>query len=186
MKRNLIAVAALAALFSAPVLATEHEGWVYNGLSGLGDVDEDQFSDDSFSSNMNIGYSWGVVGVEVGYTFFGDFEDKVNVGNTQIKTELDVSGWNLGVNVNGDLNESWSIQGRAGVFGWDADAKVESGGLRVDADDDGTDWYAGVSIDWNWSKRSSIGFGYTYYSVGGDDDLDAGIHLYGLHSEFRF
>jgi hypothetical protein len=86
-------VAAVAALFSAPVFATEHTGWVYNGNTGWGQVDEDQFDDVSFSSSTNLGYRWGIVGVEVGYAWIGEFEDKIDVGNTQIKTELDVSGW---------------------------------------------------------------------------------------------
>ena len=146
MKRNLIAVAVLAALFSAPVFATEHTGWVYNGNTGWGQVDEDQFDDTSFSSSTNLGYRWGIVGVEVGYAWLGEFEDNVDVGNTSIKTELDVSGWTAGITLNGDLSDKWSMQGRVGAFMWDADAKLAVGNSQVRFSDDQTDWYAGVNL----------------------------------------
>ena len=185
MKRNLIAVAVVAALFSAPVFATEHTGWVYNGNTGWGHVDEDQFNDTSFSSSTNIGYRWGIVGVEVGYAWIGDFQDDVTVANTKIKTELEVSGWTAGINLNGDISDKWSMQGRIGAFAWDADAKLAVGNTQVKFSDDQTDWYAGVTVTYTWSKRYSIGLGYTYLDVGGDA-IDAGIHLVGVASEYRF
>ena len=186
MKRNILAVAVLAAMFSAPALAMEHEGWLYNGSTGWATVNEDELDDVELASSTNLGYRWGMFGVEGGYTFFNDFEDHVDVGGTRIKTDLNVDGWTLGVNANFDLSPRWSFQARGGAFFWDGDAHVSAGNVRLKVSDDGTDWYGGVALDYNWSKRASIGIAYTYYSLGGGDGFDAGLNLLGFHSEFRF
>ena len=177
MKSKFLALTALAALISAPAFAAEHEGWVYNGLTGVGSVSAGGYDGNSFSTNMNIGYRWGVVGLEVGYVSFGQWDDTVS----GVKVDLDVSGWSGGVNFNGNIDDKWSVQGRVGAFGWNADGHARSGTTRVSFSDDGNDWYAGASINYNWSERSSIGLGYTYYGIDNDS-----ASLWGLSSEFRF
>lgn len=186
MKSNFLALAVLAAAFSAPAFATEHEGWVYNGLTGMGSASADlgsgrELSDDTFSSNPNIGYRWGTFGLEAGFALFGKYERNFSgVGDSKLK----VNGWNVGANVNSDISDKWSVQGRVGVFGWNADLDfdfVNPAIADLSASDSGNDYYAGASIDYKWSKRSSFGLGYTYFKAG-----DADVSLWGLHSEFRF
>jgi hypothetical protein len=181
MNCKYIACALLAALSATPALANEQHGWVYNGLTGLASVSEDQLDDRSFGSNSSIGYRWGVVGVEVGYASFGKFKDSLMVGATPVRIDSQVDGWNAGVNFNHTLNDKWSLQGRVGMFGWNADGHVDDGSTRLAASDSGKDWYAGASIDYNWRKRSSIGLGYTRFKLD-----DAAVNLVGMHSEFRF
>ena len=163
--------------------AKEHEGWVYNGLSGWGSASLDELDADSFSSNPTFGYRWGDIGVEVGYGWFGDFDDEYDIGTHHIDAEASLSGWNFGVNFNHDMSERWSVQGRGGVFTWDVDGSLHDSVLAsvVDFDDDGTDWYAGGSITYRTTKRSSLGLGYTHFAAG-----DADVDLWGLSTEFRF
>ena len=187
MKRNLLALAAVAALFSTPVFAAEYEGWVYNGLTGWSMVSEDNLDDSELGSDSSIGYRWGMFGVDVGYMYFSEFSDKV--GN--VKVDADPGGWTVGVNFNANISDNWSFQGRTGVFSWDANEHVAIGGVRVKRDDSSNDWYGTLSLDYNFgapsgffSKHSSIGLGYAYYHLGGDTNID--INVWGLHSEYRF
>jgi hypothetical protein len=181
LTRSLAALLLFAAASCAQ--AKEHEGWVYNGLSGWGSASLDGLDDSSFSSNPTIGYRWGNFGVEVGYGWFGDFEEDFDSGTHHIQTEATLRGINFGANFNHDLSDRWSLQGRAGMFTWDVDGSLDDSLLAgvVDFDDDGTDWYAGGSITYRTTKRSSVGLGYTHFAAG-----DADIDLWGLSTEFRF
>jgi hypothetical protein len=181
MKRNLLALAAVAALFSTPVFATaDFQGWAYNGMTGWGSFDGNHIKDSGWASNPTIGYRWGTFGIDAGYAWFGNFQDKV--GN--VKVDFDLGGWTAGVNVNGDLSDKWAVQGRVGVFGWDASAHTNVAGVRVKESDNGTDYYIGVAIDYNFTKRYSLGLGYAYYNVGGAANASVGV--FGVTSEFRF
>lgn len=181
MNHKYIACALLAALFASPVFAGEQTGWVYNGLTGVASVDEDGLGDQSFGSNSSIGYRWGRFGVEVGYASFGKFKDSLLIGGGQVQVDAKVDGFNAGVNFNHDIDDKWSLQARAGVFDWRVDGHVADATGSVAYDEKGNDWYAGASIDYRWRKRSSIGLGYTRFSL---DNTPVG--LWGVHSEFRF
>jgi hypothetical protein len=185
MRANHLLTRTLAAilLFGAATCAQakDHEGWVYNGLSGWGNADLEELDASSFSSNPNIGYRWGAIGIEVGYGWFGDFEDDFDVGASQFDVDASLGGWNAGLNFNHQFAERWSIQGRGGLFTWDVDGSIDDGTIEVDFDDDGTDWYLGGSITFEATKRTSIGLGYTHFAAGEGD-----VDLWGMSTEFRF
>jgi len=181
MDRKYFVPAVLVALLSGPAFAAEHKGWVYDGLTGWSSVNDSGLSDNAFASNSNIGYRWGEFGIEVGHSFFGKFKDSSVVGGTTVDVDTKVDGWNAGINVNHDINEKWSVQGRIGVFDWNADGHAASGASSARFSDSGNDWYGGVSLDHKWRDSSSLGFGYTYFKANG-----ANIHLWGLHTEHRF
>ena len=179
---TLAAAVALGLLSAMPAHATEHTGWIYNGLTGIGSVSEDGLKDSGLSSNSNIGYRWGPIGVELGHTFFSTFKDETVNGTLTTDTRARFKGWNAGVNLNHDLSDKWSVQARAGAFAWHVEGSVDDNVLTaVKFDDKGSNWYAGAAIDYTWRKRSSIGLGYTHYKAGSTD-----LDLWGLHSEFRF
>ena len=144
-------------------------------------LDEDVLSDSSLGTNSSIGYRWGKFGVEVGMTYFQQFEDELLVGGTPIELDASFDGWTAGMNYNRQLSDRWSMQGRAGLFDWSADGHVAEAGTRLEFDDSGTDYYAGFSVDYAWTRRSSVGLGYSFFKVG-----DSSINLWGFHSEFRF
>jgi hypothetical protein len=181
MNRELCLLPLLALLFCGRTSASEYHGWVYNGLTGWSSARDQGLSDDTFGSDSSIGYRWRRIGIEVGHVFFGGFKDSQVVGGTNVDIDSKIDGWNVGLDFNRNLNEKWSMQGRIGVFDWNDDGHVVSGASRVRFGDSGNDWYAGVSIDHKWRKRSGIGFGYTYFKAG-----DAKIPLWGVHSEYRF
>jgi opacity protein-like surface antigen len=207
MKKTMLVLGLLAALGSAAAPAAEHTGWVYDGLIGSGSTSENnvagsgfRFSDNAFSSNANIGYRWGWFGVEAGYSYFDKFKDSFTVpngfgGSTTFGVDTKVRGWNAGVNLNHNFTENWSVQGRGGVFGWDTKSSVSDGFTQLRQTDNGTDWYAGASLDYSfdadsgWLSHSSLGLGYTYYKISGNTfsaALSPHINMWGLHSEFRF
>ena len=174
-----IAILLLAAV-AAQAQAKEHEGWVYNGHTGWATASYGGLDDSAFASDSSFGYRWGGIGVELGHAWFADF-DESGTGTPAIRTEASFSGWNAGLNFNHDLNDRWALQLRGGLFAWDVEGKVDNGLVEVDFDDDGSDWYAGASVTWQWRKRSSIGLGYTHYRAG-----DADIDVWGVQSEYRF
>ena len=181
MNRKLSLLLLLAGGFSGRAFATEHEGWVYNGLTGWSFAHENGLSDNNLGSNSSIGYRWGAVGIEVGHVFFGTFKDQQVVAGATVDVDSKIDGWNAGLDFNHDLDDKWSMQGRIGLFDWNGKGHVIAGTSRARFSDSGSDWYAGVSIDHQWRKRSGIGFGYTYFKAG-----DAKIHVWGLHTEYRF
>jgi hypothetical protein len=181
MIRKQVALAVCAALFAAPTIAREHQGWTYDGLTGGGWISDNDLSDTALASTSNLGYRWGAVGFEVGHVYFGTFEDSSTFSGTTVNVDSHIDGWTVGLNATHDINEKWSVQGRIGVFDWNAEGHVASGASRVRFSDSGNDWYLGASIDHKWRKHSDIGFGYTYFKVN-----DANIGLWGVHSEYRF
>jgi opacity protein-like surface antigen len=187
MKRHLTAAIVATLLASTPALAAEHEGWFVNGMLGSASVDEDSINDDQYSADINLGYRWGLFGVEGGYVGFGSFDDTVSfpapVGD--IDTDLDLDGFKLGINLNANLNDHWSVMAHGGAFFWNADAHIARNGLRVSADADATDWYAGVGIDYNFNPNFSLGLGYDFYELS-DGDFDSSIDTFGLRAEVRF
>jgi hypothetical protein len=184
MRRNLsLSLAALLLLgVASQAQAKEFKGFVYNGQTGWASVKYSGLEDDALGSNSNIGYRWGFVGVEVGHVWFSTFEDDRHYPTADYETEADIGGWNAGLTFNSDLNDKWAVQLRAGAFNWDLDGSVDSTlPSHLDLEDDGTDWYVGASATWNWTKRSSIGIGYTRYRA---DKTD--IDVIGFSSEYRF
>ena len=185
--KHLTAVIATTLLASTPAMAAEHEGWFLDGLLGLGSVNERGIDDNANSANVNLGYRWGMVGVEGGFVNFGDFKDTVRnpapIGD--FSTDLGIDGWKLGVNLNANLSDNWSVLAHGGAFFWSADGHLAQNGVRVGYNDDATDWYAGVGIDYNFNKNWSLGLGYDYYKLS-DGPIDTSINTVGLRGEVRF
>ena len=109
MKLTLALAVALGLICAMPAHASEHTGWIYNGLTGEASVSEDGLKDSSLSSNSNIGYRWGPIGVELGHTFFSTFKDETVIGTLTIDSRARFKGWNAGVNFNHDLSDKWSL-----------------------------------------------------------------------------
>jgi opacity protein-like surface antigen len=191
MKKLQIAAALIAALAapSAFAQATDRTGFFIEGRGGSASVSEDEFDDTTTAFQFNGGYRWGAIGIEGGYATFNDFEDNFNGLN--INAALD--GFTLGINGRYNFTPQWYLAGRVGAFFWDADANtavcVVAGTNRVctlaEADTDGTDFYAGASVGYDFNEMFSMGVAYDYFGADGDD-VTLDTNVFSLTGEVRF
>jgi OOP family OmpA-OmpF porin/outer membrane immunogenic protein len=185
MKTSLYAVGLAAALLCSPAMASS---WGTSSYTGLGYIDEDEIDDDAFSSNFSLVWRWNdSLGIEGGYTKFGDFEGEFNTVEGRGDAELSVDGFTLGLNFLSRTSNNWYITGRAGVWMWDAELDVNVPGVVIvdDLDTDGTDFYFGAGFGYMFSPRFGAGLGATYYTIDVDDS-DTGLYIIGLNTTFTF
>ena len=167
----------LAGLFAAPVAMAQDAGFFVEGRGGSASVDEDEFDDTTTAFLIGGGYRWEAFGVEAAYVSFNDFEDEAF--GLDANAELD--GWTLGVNGKAHFADQWYISGEVGAFFWSADVDsviCESPGncARISGDDDGTDFYAGVGLGYDFSEQFSVGVAYDYFGASADDvNLDNNV-----------
>ncbi len=135
MKRQTSAWAALiTAVFLIPAAAQAESGLYVAGSIGSANLEEsfDDFDvdDDVEAYRLLAGWQFSdMFSLEAGYQNFGDFEERVDLGGTIARTVLTADGWTLGGTVGAPISESFSLFGRAGVFMWDADVRVD--GIRA-------------------------------------------------------
>ena len=156
---------------------------------GVG-VDEDQLDDSDTTLALTGGYRWGWLGVEVGYADFGAYEEDFR-GFLEDDTPITVisiaelQGWTAGLNVRAPLSDKWSLTGRAGVFAWDTNAFTDVPTFdRIDLDDDGTDWYAGIGVAYSVTEKFDLGLAYDHYRASGDY-FDLAPDVFSATAEFR-
>ncbi len=183
-KHSLYVVGLAAALLCGPAMAGS---WGTSGYTGLGFIDEDELDDNAFSSSSSLVWRWNDnLGIEGGYTRFGDFEGDFDTTAGRGKAELGIDGFTLGLNFLSRTGGDWYITGRAGVWAWDSELKVEvPGTARLDLDSDGNDFYIGAGIGYMFSERFGAGLGGTYYTVDVDDS-DTGLYIIGVNTTYTF
>jgi len=185
MKSSDLRVLGLVALLASNVATAG--SFETSNYTGLAYIDENELDDDSFSSSLSLVYRFtDTLGVEGGYTTFGEFENKFDTVEGDGKIKADVDGFTLGLNVEGDLGDTWYMTGRIGVWMWDAESTLKiPGSATLNADDDGTDLYAGAAIGYKFTQRWRAGLGATYYSLD-VDSADTSVFLVGLHTSWKF
>ena len=161
--------------------------WATSSYTGLGYIDEDQFNDESFSSSFNLVYRFNeTLGIEGGYTSFGDFKNTFGTGATRAKAEASIDGFSLGLNMLVDVSDAWYITGHAGLWSWNADAKISvTGAPTIRGDDNGTDFFAGGAFGYKFTERWGAGLGVTYYGVDVNNN-GSGVYIVGLNTGYRF
>lgn len=185
MNSNLLKVLGLAAVMASS--AASAGSWETSNYTGLGYIDEDGLDDESFSSSLSLVYRFtDTLGVEGGYTMFGEFEDKFAAVEGTAKVKSDIDGFTLGLNAEGDLGDKWYMTGRIGLWMWDGETTLKiPGSATLKGDDDGTDLYAGAAIGYKFTERWRAGLGATYYSIDLDDS-DTSVLLVGAHTSWKF
>lgn len=191
MKKIHLAVALIAALAapSAFAQATDHTGFFVNGSVGSGNVSEGNFSDTGTAWQLNGGYRWGTFGIEGGYADFANLSDTAE----GLDVNAALNGFTLGANGRFNFAEQWYLSGRAGFFFWDADANAAvcavAGTNRVcnliEADTDGTDYYVGFGLGYDFNEQFSLGVAYDYFAAE-DNDLKLNTNTYSITGEVRF
>ena len=213
MKQIYALCSAVLMVGAPPVCAHEgadEEGFRASFGAGQARVDEQYGSDQATLLRGAIGYTWGGVGVEVGgMRSTKDFEARRNFGPDAplVKTRVGASGVTLGMNVRSQLGDNWYMSARAGVLLWDVEvqaalcnaecAQSQRGRL------DGSDFYAGGGLGYDFSQRYGVSLSYELYRVslhhgqlseigyegvppGESHDLDMDVQALMLSSEFRF
>ncbi len=183
--KSLLVMLGIASLVAAGPASAN--GFFTDSYTGLGYVDEDEVDDETFSSHFSVGYAFSENwGAEIGYVSFGDFEGS----SDGIDGSLELDGFSAGINLFAPLDNDWYIGGHGGAWFWDGEVELSDGTTTIEFDDDGTDFYAGVSVGYNFFERWSAGLGFTYYGydVTGDDDadFDSGVYIVGFHTHYRF
>lgn len=179
-KRSLILLA-LAGLFITPMASAGN--WETSSYTGFGYIDEAGIDDNSFSGSTSLVYRFNeTLGIEGGYTRFGDFKDT----NGGIKAEAGIDGFSVGLNALVNMSNSWYFTGHIGVWRWSSDLKVTAPGVAtIRADDNGTDLYAGAALGYNFTERFGAGLGGTYYTVDLGNN-STGVYIVGLNTHYSF
>ena len=180
-KWTLPALASAACLL--PVFALADSGLYLAGSIGTANLEEDfdgfTVSDDVEAFRILGGWQFGdTLGIEAGYQNFGDFEETIDLGGTLARTVLTADGWTIGGTLGMPVGEQFSLFGRAGVFVWDADVRVD--GIRAAVDDDSNPYYGGgAKVD--ITPSFSLVGDWTRYEL---DDVDSDVISLGF--EYRF
>ena len=191
MKFKIVALALAlgAAMTATTVSAQDYDGFFLQGKIGSASSTESDFDDDVTMFEFNGGYRWGIFGIEGGYVDFGDFEGF----DESFDLDGNISGWTLGGNIRATFADSWYFGARAGAFFWDGDADFvlcvnpsPPGTCSVvESDIDGTDFYAGASVGYDFNPQFSLGVAYDYYGAE-DGDIELSANAISLVGEVRF
>lgn len=176
-KRSL--AAALAAALCAPVYAqSDFDPYGYvGGDFGYFRVeteefpnDDDEVKDNRFSYKLRAGGRINeVLGLEAGFTDFGEVED----GSSTYTAD----GYTLAALGHIPLGERASIYGKLGQFFWDSEA--ESGPFR--RTNDGNDTFYGVGLELPVGEATTFNLGYDRYTL---EDTDVDLASAGLNLQF--
>ena len=131
MTNKHIAMAFLLAIAVTPLSADAGEGFYAGASIGRANLsdDFDGLAVDDDSTAFRIVGGWRVnqhFALEIGYHDFGDFEQNIDSAGATGKVNLSADGFTFGVTGSIPVSERFSLFGRAGVFFWDGNAKINN------------------------------------------------------------
>ena len=193
MKKTALALAVgIGSLIAGTATAQDaSNGLFIDGRVGSASIDEDDFDDEASTFQINGGYRWNGLGIEAGYVKFSEFEGEVEESGENFELDADIDGFMIGLNGRTNFGDSpWYMSGRLGAFLWEADAQAvvpstENEFIVVNADEDGTDLYAGVGVGYDFSDTFSMGLAYDYFGPG-KDDVSLQTNTLSVTGEVRF
>jgi len=190
MRTKLLTLALIlgGALATTSVAAQELDGLFLQGRIGSASSSADDFDDEVSSFQITGGFRWGAFGLEGGYVDFSGFEGE----NRNLDLDADISGFTLGGNFRTSFADSWFFGARVGAFFWEADADTvvpsstsPNTFLVVRREADAVDFYAGVSVGYDFNEKFSLGVSYDYFGPE-DDDISLETNVLSLVGEVRF
>ena len=151
----------------------------------------DGFDDSDTSFGVSVGYQIApTVAFEVGYADFGN-------GSAQLSGEtLDPQqyhqlfksvspilpqGFNMGLRFTLADYQGWRFSVPVGMLIWEAEINSYSNGQRLKTQFDGTDWYTGLQLDYQFDPRWSAGVGVNYIALAPND-----ISSYQVSVKYQF
>jgi len=137
------------------------------GMIGMGKTDYDASALSTFDDPMGFEFVAGFdtsdrISVEIGIVQFGEADDGIP------------PEWHLkadGIVISGlyktDVSEDAEVFLQLGLNMWDAELSED--GLGVIAEDDGTDIFYGIGLNFMTNEKFSLGVRYNNYDFDGDD-----------------
>lgn len=186
---------ALALGLPASATAGEEKGWYIGG--GLGqsksDVDEAQFDSLSASSSTTSdekdNSAWKLFGgyqfnrnwaVELAYVDLGKATAKQTVVSGSVNVDFEANGWNIAGVGTLPLSQSFSLNGKLGVFRWDRDYKCTRASGTTNCNTpanrsaSGTDLSYGVGLGHALTKQTSLRLEWERFKDLGDENKTRG------------
>ncbi|MFC4307683.1 choice-of-anchor D domain-containing protein [Steroidobacter flavus] len=158
-------------------VAADLQAWGFTGSNiDLGDTNRDAYR---VFAGYRLTQHWGV---EVGYTDLGEVSSSasasVPAGQAAtyahaLAAALPVapSGYEASVSYRYPFTPSLALSARAGVWKWESEQRATFGNQRVTLKPDGTDALFGISGDWTFATRWSVGLEASRYKTN-EEDVD--------------
>jgi OmpA-OmpF porin, OOP family len=176
VRNVLLLVVALAPMFAN---AATDDGIYVGGSLGRGGRDFDPTTN---VFNLDVGYHWSWLAVEAGYVDFKRTNSNTFLDPVPLSYGFKENGFTAGVAGHWGIVSNWYLSARTGAFFW-REAFYESpiGKKASVTRADGTSWYAGIGVGYDFTKNFSLGLNYDWYDA---DQYTA--HVPSLKAEFRF
>jgi len=181
--RIFAAWAVIACLAAVPAAADDHTGVFLSVSGGKADLREKvdrlnldqlgidiQLDGDSPAWSVSGGYQLNrYFGARVGYVDFQTFDEILDAGGTVAMpdVELDLEGWQVGLDAWMPVTDWVSLAAHAGYMDWRSNLKVGEFGLEEK--DSGTDPFFGGGLELHLGSHVGMDVSYTRFDVDGSD-----------------
>lgn len=181
--RYCAAWAAFACLAAVPAAADDHSGVFLSLSGGKADLSETvdklgldqlgvdiQLDADSPAWSASGGYQFNrYFGARVGYVDFQTFDDLLDDGGLvgTADVELDLEGWQAGLDAWVPVADWISLAAHAGYMDWRSNLKV--GDFGLEEKDSGADPFFGGGMELHFGSHIGMDVSYTRFDVDGSD-----------------
>jgi len=197
MKKTLLALAlastgllAIPAAFAQSAPA-DNGGWFINGNVGRTAINHGPYDNHDTGYALNGGYRWSLapnfaLGAEVGYNDLGNIHAK-NIFNSSpviVPGKSSLHGWTAGANAQLDLDPSWYLSGRAGVYSWTGHG-LSNDVNPINKSLSQTSWYSGAGVGYRITQNLSVSLDYDYFHAK-KSNVDLSTDMISAGAEYRF
>jgi outer membrane autotransporter protein len=197
MKKTLLALAlASTGLFAIPAAfaqsaPADNGGWFINGNVGRTAINQGPYDNHDTGYALNGGYRWSLapnfaLGAEVGYNDLGNIHAK-NIFNSSpviAPGKSSLHGWTAGANAQLDLDPSWYLSGRAGVYSWTGHG-LSNDVNPINKSLSQTSWYSGAGVGYRITQNLSVSLDYDYFHAK-KSNVDLSTDMISAGAEYRF
>jgi OOP family OmpA-OmpF porin/outer membrane immunogenic protein len=160
LRNILFAVVWLAPMFAH---ADANDGFYVDGSFGRGGRDYDPTTN---VINVDAGYHWSWFAVEAGYVDFKRTNSNFSLDPIPLSLGYKENGFTAGVAGHWDIVSDWYLSARMGAIFWHDKWYESAVGQKGSAiRNNGTSWYAGVGVGYDFTKNFSLGLTYDWYNA---------------------
>ena len=186
MKKGLAVIAMSSAVAYSPFASSQ--GFVEVGIGQAKfDVEVTGATVDDSDTTWAISGGWmfhPMIGAEVGYRNLGEVTATGTVPGGTLRVNVEVDGFMLGGVGRIPVGpQGLEIVPRIGLYMWDLKGSATLNGAPFggSADDDGTDLYFGIGVQYAFTRQLHVGGHWARFDIGGDD-----VDVFELKVGFRF